>query len=65
MNFPILHIPVVGDGMTIALNAVLHVCISHGLAIGILAMLLAAWIGYRILHARRVARLATAHASNA
>ena len=30
MNFPILHIPVVGDGMTIALNAVLHVCISHG-----------------------------------
>ena len=35
------------------------------LAIGILAMLLAAWIGYRILHARRVARLATAHAPNA
>ena len=24
MNFPILHIPVVGDGMTIALNAVLR-----------------------------------------
>ena len=39
MNFPILHIPVVGDGMTIALNAVLHVCISHGLAIGLPAML--------------------------
>jgi len=39
MNFPILHIPVVGDGMTIALNAVLHVCISHGLAIGLMAML--------------------------
>ena len=39
MNFPILHIPVIGDGMTIALNAVLHVCISHGLAIGLMAML--------------------------
>ena len=39
MNFPILHIPVVGDGMTIALNAVLHVCISHGLAIGLMTML--------------------------
>ena len=38
MNFPILHIPVVGDGMTIALNAVLHVCISHGLAIGLMGM---------------------------
>ena len=39
MNFPILHIPVVGDGMTIALNAVLHVYISHGLAIGLMTML--------------------------
>lgn len=39
MMFPLLHIPVVGDGMTIALDAVLHVCISHGLAIGLTTML--------------------------
>ena len=39
MNFPILHIPVGGEGMTIALNAGLHVCISHGLAIGLMTML--------------------------
>ena len=39
MNFPILHIPVVGDGMVIALDAVLHVCISHGLAIGLMTMI--------------------------
>ncbi|SMF28795.1 cytochrome ubiquinol oxidase subunit I [Desulfovibrio gilichinskyi] len=34
MTFPVLHIPVLGDGMTIALNAVIHVLISHALAIG-------------------------------
>ena len=49
MNCPILHIPVVGDGMTIALNAVLHVCISHGLAIGLMALVVVfqtlAWKG--------------------
>ncbi|OIO00592.1 MAG: cytochrome C [Desulfovibrionaceae bacterium CG1_02_65_16] len=38
MIFPILHIPVLGDGMTIALDAVLHVLISHGLAIGAVSM---------------------------
>jgi len=38
MNFPILHIPGLGDGMTIALDAVLHVLISHGLAIGAVTM---------------------------
>jgi mono/diheme cytochrome c family protein len=38
MNFPILHIPGLGDGMTIALDAVLHVLISHGLAIGLVSM---------------------------
>ncbi len=38
MNFPILHIPGLGDGMTIALDAVLHVLISHGLAIGAITM---------------------------
>ena len=40
MIFPILHIPGVGDGMTIALDAVLHVVISHGLAIGFMTMLI-------------------------
>lgn len=34
MTFPLIHVPVLGDGMTIALNAVLHVLISHGVAIG-------------------------------
>ena len=40
MIFPILHIPKLGDGMTIALDAVLHVVISHGLAIGLMTMLI-------------------------
>lgn len=39
MVFPILHIPALGDGMTIALDAVVHVLISHGLAIGLATML--------------------------
>jgi mono/diheme cytochrome c family protein len=39
MTFPILHIPVLGDGMTIALDAVVHVFISHGLAIGLVSMI--------------------------
>ncbi|HKI80291.1 MAG TPA: cytochrome ubiquinol oxidase subunit I, partial [Pseudodesulfovibrio sp.] len=34
MIFPLLHVPALGDGMTIALNAVVHVLISHGVAIG-------------------------------
>ncbi len=38
MTFPILHIPFWGDGMAIALDAVLHVLISHGLAIGLVTM---------------------------
>ncbi len=39
MIFPLLHIPGLGDGMTIALDAVLHVLISHGLAIGLVTMI--------------------------
>ena len=39
MFFPILHIPGLGDGMTIALDAVLHVFISHGVAIGLVTMI--------------------------
>jgi mono/diheme cytochrome c family protein len=34
MIFPLIHVPGLGDGMTIALDAVLHVLISHGVAIG-------------------------------
>lgn len=49
MVFPILHIPGLGDGMTIALDAVLHVLISHGLAIGLVTMLVLfqtlSWLG--------------------
>lgn len=39
MLFPLLHVPGLGDGMTIALVAVVHVLISHGLAIGALALI--------------------------
>jgi len=49
MIFPILHIPGLGDGMAIALDAVLHVLISHGMAIGFMTMLVLfqtlAWLG--------------------
>ena len=49
MFFPIQHIPGLGDGMTIALDAVLHVFISHGLAIGLVTMLVLfqtlTWLG--------------------
>ncbi|WP_028580777.1 cytochrome ubiquinol oxidase subunit I [Desulfogranum japonicum] len=39
MDFPLLHIPILGDGMTIAVDAVLHVLISHGVAIGVVSLL--------------------------
>lgn len=56
MAFPILHIPGLGDGMTIALDAVLHVLISHGLAIGLMTMIVLfqtlAWQGRGIFWAR-------------
>lgn len=49
MIFPILHIPGLGDGMTIALDAVLHVLISHGVTIGVTTMLVLfqtlSWLG--------------------
>lgn len=49
MIFPILHIPGLGNGMTIALDAVLHVLISHGVTIGVTAMLVLfqtlSWLG--------------------
>lgn len=49
MFFPSLHIPVLGDGMTIGLDAVLHVVLSHGVAIGMTTMIALfqtmAWLG--------------------
>lgn len=39
MTFPLLHIPGLGDGMTIALDAVIHVLISHAVAIGMTVMI--------------------------
>jgi mono/diheme cytochrome c family protein len=42
MEFPIFQVPYLGNGMTIALDAVLHVIISHGLAIGAVSMVVCA-----------------------
>lgn len=39
MEYPVLHIGWLGDGMTIALDAVTHVIISHGVAIGMMTVL--------------------------
>lgn len=38
MDFPIFQVPYLGNGMSIGLNAILHVVISHGVAIGVMAM---------------------------
>jgi hypothetical protein len=40
MNFPPFLIPYLGNGMVIGLNAVIHVLISHGIAIGAFAMMI-------------------------
>ena len=48
MEFPLFQVPYLGNGMTIALNAVLHVIISHGLAIGAVAIVaLGEYLGVR------------------
>jgi hypothetical protein len=39
MNFPWQQVPYLGYGMTIALDAVTHVVLSHGLAIGVVALI--------------------------
>ncbi|MDR0239656.1 MAG: c-type cytochrome [Deltaproteobacteria bacterium] len=39
MMFPLLQIPGLGNGMTIALDAVPHVVISHGVAIGTISII--------------------------
>ena len=48
MLFPFYHAPYVGNGIVIAINAVVHVLVSHGVAIGAVLML---WIADR--HAQR------------
>jgi mono/diheme cytochrome c family protein len=48
MEFPIFQVPYLGNGMAIALNAVLHVVISHGVSIGVMAMIvLGEYLGIR------------------
>ncbi|MFA6282545.1 MAG: c-type cytochrome [Desulfurivibrionaceae bacterium] len=48
MEFPIFQVPYLGNGMTIALDAVLHVIISHGLAIGAVSMVVVSeYLGQR------------------
>ncbi|MCB2187704.1 MAG: cytochrome C [Deltaproteobacteria bacterium] len=38
MLFPVFYVPGLGQGMTIALVAVLHVVLSHGLALGVVSL---------------------------
>jgi mono/diheme cytochrome c family protein len=48
MQFPYYQFPFFGDGLLIAFDAILHVFISHGVAIGVVTMIvLAEYIGYR------------------
>lgn len=48
MQFPYFQFPLFGDGLIIAIDAILHVFISHGFAIGVVTMIiLAEYIGYR------------------
>lgn len=48
MQFPIYEISYLGNGMTIALDAVLHVIISHGLAIGAITLIvISEYIGFK------------------
>jgi mono/diheme cytochrome c family protein len=48
LEFPIFQVPYLGNGMTIALNAVLHVVISHGISIGVMAIIvLGEYLGFR------------------
>lgn len=42
MQFPYFQFPVLGDGLIIAIDAILHVFVSHGVAIGMIAMIVAA-----------------------
>ena len=48
MQFPPYQFPILGNGMMIGLNAVIHVFFSHGFAIGVFGMIaISEYIGYR------------------
>jgi mono/diheme cytochrome c family protein len=48
MEFPVFQVPYLGNGMTIALNAVLHVIIAQGITTGVITMIaLAEYIGFK------------------
>jgi hypothetical protein len=48
MQFPYFQFPLLGDGLIIAINAILHVFISHGVSIGMISMIvLAEYIGFK------------------
>ncbi len=48
MQFPIFQVPYLGNGMIIALDAVLHVIISHGLAIGAITLIvISEYLGFK------------------
>jgi mono/diheme cytochrome c family protein len=48
MQFPIFQVPYLGNGLVIALDAVLHVLVSHGLAIGGLAIIvISEYLGFK------------------
>lgn len=48
MQFPIYHPAHMGDGLTIGLEAVIHVLISHGFSVGVFGLIvLAEYIGVR------------------
>ena len=42
MEFPIYQVPFLGNGMVIGVNAIIHVLISHGFAIGLFGMIVLA-----------------------
>lgn len=44
MQFPVYQVPYLGNGMVIGVNAIIHVLLSHGIAVGTFAMIvLADW----------------------
>lgn len=48
MDFLLFQVPYLGNGMVIGVNAIVHVIISHGVAIGLMAMIfMAEYIGIR------------------
>jgi mono/diheme cytochrome c family protein len=48
MQYPMFQVPFLGNGMTIALDAVLHVMLSHGIAIGVFSLIvLSELLSYR------------------